>query len=169
MNRNNRSGKPGTSLAFTESSAGKSRRWGDKIFLVLTYPYYSLTLSKQGEKYPFCAPSRSHPLKAGAIDHKHGIPYLGSGSWSVAVRQIDPKEVKKRPWIAASGSFNHLYVVDTSETGYTAVAKDITGREIDRSERLWRRGKKLVAGGQPSCLVERLALERKLCSRMHEL
>lgn len=85
--------------------------------------------------------SRSHPLKAGAIDHKNGIPYLGSGSWSVALRQIDPKEVKKRPWIAASGSFNHLYVVDTSENGYTAVAKDIAGREIDRSERVWHRGK----------------------------
>jgi hypothetical protein len=83
--------------------------------------------------------SRSHPIKAGAIDHENGIPYLGSGSWSVGVRPVDPKEVKKRPWIAASGSYNHIYVVDTTAGGYTAVAKDIEGREVDRSERQWRR------------------------------
>lgn len=80
--------------------------------------------------------SRSHPIKAGVIDPENGIPYLGSGSWSVALRPIDPKELKKRPWIAHAESRNHFYLIETlPKGGYIAIAKDIEGKEFDRSRR----------------------------------
>lgn len=84
--------------------------------------------------------SRSHPIKAGKIDEKDGIPYLGSGSWSVAVRPVDPKEIKNRPWIAHAEALNHLYLIETLlPGGYTAIAKDLQAKEFDRSLRAWKR------------------------------
>jgi hypothetical protein len=83
--------------------------------------------------------SRSHPILGGKIDHENGIPYLGSGSWSVGARKVDPKELKKRPWIAKAEGRNHLYVIETLAHGYTAAAVDLEGVEFDRSERTWQR------------------------------
>lgn len=84
--------------------------------------------------------SRSHPIKAGAIDEKEGVPYLGSGSWSVDVRRINPKEIETRPWIAHAEARNHLYLIETfPQGGYAATAKDIEGVEFDRSRREWKR------------------------------
>ena len=88
------------------------------------------------DHHVFC---RSHPIKGGIIDEVNGIPYLGSGAWSVEVRKIDPKQLAKRPWVAASGPFNHLYLIETNGHGYTATAKDIDGKVFDRSERKWHR------------------------------
>jgi acid phosphatase type 7 len=88
------------------------------------------------DHHVFC---RSHPIRAGVVDHEAGIPYLGAGAWSVAVRRIKPAEVAKRPWVAASGSVNHLYRIDTRADGFTATAKDIDGKVIDRYERAWKR------------------------------
>jgi hypothetical protein len=84
--------------------------------------------------------SRSHPIKAGVIDEKEGVPYLGSGSWSVNVRPINPKEIATRPWIAHAEARNHLYLIETlPQGGYAATAKDIEGVEFDRSRREWKR------------------------------
>lgn len=83
--------------------------------------------------------SRSHPLSAGKIDEKNGIPYLGSGSWSVGVRRVDPKELAKRPWIAKAEGRNHIYVIDTTAHGCVATAVDLDGTEFDRSVRDWKR------------------------------
>lgn len=88
------------------------------------------------DHHVFC---RSHPLTKGKIDPENGIPYLGSGAWSVAVRKIDPKQLKKRPWVAASGAVNHLYLVETEPSGYTATAIDIKGKPFDRFHRVWKR------------------------------
>jgi hypothetical protein len=88
------------------------------------------------DHHVFC---RSHPIKGGVIDETNGIPYLGSGAWSVAVRPVDAKKLKKRPWVAASGAFNHIYLIETRDHGYTATAMDIDGKVIDRSERKWNR------------------------------
>jgi hypothetical protein len=90
----------------------------------------------ENDHHVFC---RTHPIKAGAIDEAAGIPYLGSGSWSVKVRKTNPAEIRKRPWIAASGGINHLYVIDARTEGYVATAKDIDGNLIDRLERAWKR------------------------------
>ncbi len=84
--------------------------------------------------------SRSHPIKAGVIDPENGIPYLGSGAWSVDLKPLDPKELKKRPWIAHAESRNHFYLIETlPQGGYIAIAKDIEGKEFDRSQREWKR------------------------------
>ncbi len=84
--------------------------------------------------------SRSHPIKAGVIDTENGVPYLGSGSWSVDVKPVDPKELKKRPWIAKAEARNHLYLIETlPQGGFTATAKDIEGKEFDRYRREWKR------------------------------
>ena len=83
--------------------------------------------------------SRSHPLVGGKVDEKRGIPYLGAGAWSVGVRKIDPAQMKKRPWIAKALAVNHLYVVDVDGDGWSAEAKGMDGKSIDRIERPWRR------------------------------
>jgi hypothetical protein len=83
--------------------------------------------------------SRSHPLVGGKIDEVNGIPYLGSGSWSVEVRKIDPAQLKKRPWIAKALGVNHLYVVEVGGKGWSAEAKTADGKGFDRIERPWRR------------------------------
>ena len=83
--------------------------------------------------------SRSHPLIGGQVDEARGIPYLGSGSWSVEVRKIDPAQLKKRPWIAKALGVNHLYVVEVGDKGWSAEAKAADGQSIDRIERPWRR------------------------------
>jgi acid phosphatase type 7 len=88
------------------------------------------------DHHVFC---RTHPIKGGVVDETHGVPYLGSGSWSVTPRLIDPAELRKRPWVAAALPVNHIYIVETKEHGYTATAKDIAGNVIDRSERSWKR------------------------------
>ncbi len=88
------------------------------------------------DHHVFC---RSHPIRGGRIDMENGIPYLGAGAWSVGVRKIDPKELAKRPWVAASGSVNHIYRIETREHGYTSIVKDIDGKVIDRIERDWKR------------------------------
>lgn len=83
--------------------------------------------------------SRSHPLIGGKIDEKLGIPYLGSGAWSVEVRKIDPAQMKKRPWIAKALAVNHLYVVEVGDKGWSAEATTVDGTGFDRIERSWRR------------------------------
>lgn len=83
--------------------------------------------------------SRSHPLLGGRIDEARGIPYLGSGAWSVDVRAVDPAQLKKRPWIAKALAVNHLYVVEAGDQGWTATAKTADGKAFDRIERPWRR------------------------------
>jgi hypothetical protein len=57
----------------------------------------------------------------------------------VDVRKVDAAEVRKRPWVAASGPHNHLYVIETRDGGFTATAKDIEGKVIDRYDRAWKR------------------------------
>ena len=88
------------------------------------------------DHHVFC---RSHPVRNGAVDHAAGIPYLGSGAWSVSARKIDAGKLSKRPWVAASGSVNHLYRIETGTDGFTAIAKDIDGKVIDRYRRDWKR------------------------------
>ena len=83
--------------------------------------------------------SRSHPLLNGKIDPENGIPYLGSGAWSVAVRKVDPRDLKKRPWIASAAAVNHLYLIESQPGSYTATAIDIDGKAFDRFPRTWKR------------------------------
>ena len=83
--------------------------------------------------------SRSLPLIGGKVDEKNGIPYLGSGAWSVEVRKIDPAQMKKRPWIAKALAVNHLYVVEVGDKGWSAEAKTADGTGFDRIERPRRR------------------------------
>ncbi len=90
----------------------------------------------ENDHHVFC---RSHPLIGGKIDEKLGIPYLGSGAWSVEVRKVDPAQMKKRPWIAKALAVNHLYVVETDDKGWSAEAKTADGTSFDRIERPWRR------------------------------
>lgn len=90
----------------------------------------------ENDHHTFC---RSHPLVAGKVDEARGIPYLGSGAWGVQVRQVDPAEMKKRPWLVKAAAVNHLYVVTTGERGWTAEAKTADGKTFDRIERPWRR------------------------------
>jgi acid phosphatase type 7 len=88
------------------------------------------------DHHVFC---RSHPIRGGVVDPAGGIPYLGAGAWSVAVRKVKADELKKRPWVAASGSVNHFYRIETDAQGFTAIAKDIEGKVIDRYRRDWKR------------------------------
>jgi len=88
------------------------------------------------DHHVFC---RSHPVRNGVVDHEAGIPYLGAGAWSVAVRKVKADELAKRPWVAASGSVNHLYRIETGTHGFTAIAKDIDGKVIDLYRREWKR------------------------------
>lgn len=83
--------------------------------------------------------SRSHPLAGGKVDEVNGVPYLGSGAWSVDVRKVDPAQLKKRPWIAKALALNHLYLVEAGDKGWTAEAKAADGTAFDRIERPWRR------------------------------
>jgi hypothetical protein len=88
------------------------------------------------DHHVFC---RTHPIKGGVIDETNGIPYLGSGAWSVTPRPVDPRKLEQRPWVAAALPVNHFYVIETKDHGYTATAKDIAGNVIDCSERVWKR------------------------------
>lgn len=90
----------------------------------------------ENDHHTFC---RSFPLTGGKVDEARGIPYLGSGAWSVEVRKIDPAQMKKRPWIAKALAVNHLYVVEVGEKGWSAEAKKADGTGFDRIERAWRR------------------------------
>lgn len=83
--------------------------------------------------------SRSHPVRGGRVDHENGIPYLGAGAWSVGTRSIDKSELARRPWIAASASANHYYLIETRDKGFNSVVKGIDGEVIDRFERDWNR------------------------------
>ncbi|MEP4079625.1 metallophosphoesterase family protein [Haloferula sp.] len=83
--------------------------------------------------------ARTHPIYRGKVDEVRGIPYLGSGAWSVGVRQIPGNTKKKRPWLAEAEALNHLFVIDCGKDGWTAVAKEADGTAFDRSERKWRR------------------------------
>lgn len=83
--------------------------------------------------------SRSKPLRAGEVDEKEGIPYLGAGAWGVNVREIPADVLKTRPWLARAEAKNHLFTVDLDQHGWTAVAKEADGKEFDRVERKWRR------------------------------
>ncbi|MCP5549088.1 MAG: metallophosphoesterase [Akkermansiaceae bacterium] len=83
--------------------------------------------------------SRSHPITAGKVDEKNGVPYLGAGAWGVGVRAVPDDVLAKRPWIAAAAGKNHLYVIDFENDGWSAVAKESDGSAFDRTERGWRR------------------------------
>ena len=82
---------------------------------------------------------RSHPILKGKVDQENGIPYLGAGAWSVTPRQIYREEAAKRPWVAKAEGKNHLYVVETSATGFRATAKGFEGEVIDAYQRDWQR------------------------------
>jgi hypothetical protein len=90
----------------------------------------------ENDHHTFC---RSHPLTAGKVDPVDGIPYLGSGAWGVQVRKVDPGQMKKRPWLVKADGVNHLYLVETGPSGWTATAKAADGKVIDQVKREWRR------------------------------
>jgi hypothetical protein len=83
--------------------------------------------------------ARTFPIFEGKVDELRGIPYLGSGAWGVKVRQIPADAKVKLPWLAEAEAFNHLYVIEFSDDGWTAVAKKARGTVFDRTERKWRR------------------------------
>lgn len=78
---------------------------------------------------------RTLPLRAGKVDEVNGIPYLGDGAWGVDVRKIDPKELKRRPWLATAKPLNHLWRIDLTKEGFTATAKTADGTTIDQLQR----------------------------------
>lgn len=100
---------------------------------------YRVTAVFENDHHVF---SRSHPITDGRIDHQNGIPYLGSGSWSVTPRKLDPNELSKRPWIATADAINHLYLIETREHGYQASAINLNGQTFDQSNRTWHRNLK---------------------------
>lgn len=122
--------RPAWGVGAKEDSVEIKRDWCPII------ERHRVTAVFEYDHHVFC---RSHPIKNGRVDPINGIPYLGSGAWSVDVRKVAAAEFKKRPWIAAAGPFNHIYVIDTHPGGYTATAKDLDGKVIDRSERKWKR------------------------------
>ncbi len=83
--------------------------------------------------------SRSLPIISGKIDDKKGIPYLGSGAWGAAPRQIPADYQQRRPWIVSANARNHFWRIELSEDRWEAKAMDAEGEVFDYYKQSWRR------------------------------
>jgi hypothetical protein len=83
---------------------------------------------------------RTHPIRAGQVDHEHGILYLGDGAWGVGTRRVpnlsrQPRDAgtNQETWhLAKAISINHLWKVTLDQHAARYEAIDAEGNVFDR-------------------------------------